>query len=47
MKGTSQDPGEIQKEIQHIIEDENTRKLVEIAYDAYRGLPYYSKTRKK
>ena len=47
MKGTSQDPSEIQKELHYIIEDENTRKLVEIAYDAYRGLPYYSKTRKK
>ena len=47
MKVTSQNPREVQKELQRIIEDENARELVEVAYDAYRGLPYYSKTRKK
>jgi len=30
-----------------IIKDENALELVEVAYDAYRGLPYYSETRKK
>jgi chromosome segregation ATPase len=47
MKITSQNLKQVQKELLSIIEDENARGLVEVAYDAYRGLPYYSETRKK
>ncbi len=47
MKSYSQNPREIQKELLRIIEDESLRRLIEIAYNAYRTLPYHSKTRKK
>ena len=47
MRSYSQNPRELQEELLNIIEDKSLHNLVKIAADAYRGLPYYSKTRKK
>ena len=47
MKITSQNLKKVQEEVLSIIKDENAIELVEVAYDAYRELPYYSETRKK
>ena len=47
MKITGQNLRKVQEEVLSIIKDENALELVEVAADAYRGLPYYSETRKK
>ena len=47
MRSYSQNPRSLQEEPLSIIEDKSLRTLVEIAADAYRRLPSYSKARKK
>jgi len=46
MRSYSQNPVQLQEELLNIIEDKSVRKLVEIAADTFRGLPYHSKTKK-